>query len=114
MAYNNARLIEKDIMLGVADEDPGDSEIVDLAGASKFSCQAVYVDDSSSGAEITFQASNDKVNWVDIQAATSISSSGQVMLEQPNVDYRWFKVVKAIDSGSLNLKCLVLVIGDAV
>ncbi len=35
------------------------------------------------------------------------------MIEVPNVDYRYFKAVKALDSGDVDLKCLVLVIGDS-
>lgn len=66
------------------------------------------------GASVTFQKSNDGTNWVNIQAATSISSDGSVLLDQPNVAYRYFKVVKALTAGQVDLKALVLVIGDAV
>lgn len=66
------------------------------------------------GASVTFQKSNDQVNWVDIQAATSISADGSVLLSQPNVSYRYFKAVKALTAGQVDLKALVLVIGDAV
>lgn len=107
-------IIEKDIALGIPSDDPGESEIVDLNGADRFSCHAIYVDDSSSGATLDFQCSNDGINFVNIQAQTAISSSGQVMLEQANVEYRYFKVVKDIASGDLDLKLLVFVIGDSI
>ncbi len=42
MSSANARLIQKDIMAAVTAGESGDSEIVDLNGATKFSCQAVY------------------------------------------------------------------------
>lgn len=110
---NNARLVEKDIMLDIPSDEAGDSEIVDLNGAEKFSCQAVYVVDTPSGASVTFKKSNDRLTWTDIQAATSISGNGTVILEVPDVDYRWFKAAKALVSGDVDLKCLTLVIGDA-
>lgn len=66
------------------------------------------------GASVTFQKSNDGSNWADIQAATSISADGSVLLVQPDVSYRYFKAVKALTSGQVDLKALVLVIGDAI
>lgn len=67
-----------------------------------------------SGASFTFQKSNDRVNWINIQAATSVTVDGSEMLQQPDVSYRYFKVVKALDSGVFDLQCYVLVIGPAV
>jgi hypothetical protein len=113
MASMNARLIEKDIMTGVAAGVAGDSEIVDLSGANKFSCQLVYTVDTPVGITATFEASNDGVTWTALQAATTISADGSTFLEQPNVAYRYFKVVKALTSGTADIKALVLVIGDA-
>jgi hypothetical protein len=110
----NAILDEKDIFLDVPLDEAGDSEVVDLKGASKFSCQAIYVVNTPSGASVTFQKSNDSVNWNDIQAATSITVDGSAFVEQANVDYRYFKAVKALASGTVDLKGLVLVIGDAI
>lgn len=66
------------------------------------------------GATVTFQKSNDGVNWINIQAATSIATDGSVLLTQANVSYRYFKAVKAITAGGFALACNVLVIGDAV
>lgn len=113
MSNFNARLIERDIASDIASDDAGSTDIVDLNGASKFSCHAIYIDDSSVGATLDFQCSNDRENWTNIEAQTVISASGQVMLEQPNVAYRYFKVVKGLSSGDLELQCLVLVIGDS-
>lgn len=108
-----ARLIEKDIMADVPLDEAGDSEIIDLTEADKFSCQAIYVVDTPVGASVTFQGSNDLTNWTNVQAATSIAADGSVMLVQPNIDYRYFKAVKALGSGTVDLKCLILVTGDA-
>lgn len=63
---------------------------------------------------VTFQKSNDGTNWINIQSATAISADGSVMLEQANVSYRYFKAVKAMDSGVIDLQCYVLVIGDSI
>jgi len=101
-------------MADVDSDAAGNSEIVDLSGADKFSCQAVYTVDTPVGATVTFQLSNDRTNWTNIQAATSISGNGTVMLEKANVDYRYFRAVKALTSGDVDLKCLTLVIGDAI
>lgn len=66
------------------------------------------------GASVTFRKSNDAINWIDVQAATAITVDGSVMIEQPNVSYRYFKAVKALTAGVVDLKALTLVIGDAV
>lgn len=209
MSQNNARIIEKDAF-DLLDTQGGDSEIIDLNGASKFSAQAVYdvlsfsaaavasatnifdesdpdhpsqfektdhglvtglkvqiatsdtlpdpllaltdyfvikIDDdffqlaasladaisgvevalvdvgvgtqtitavALAGASVTFKKSNDQTNWIDVQTATSITVDGSVMIEQPNVSYRYFKAVKAITAGAVDLKCLTLVIGDSI
>lgn len=207
MAFANARLIEKDMLSAVISTGAG-SAYVDLAGASKVSCQAIYtvgapaaaaiavanitlssdpthpsefmkashglvtglkvqattagtlavplalatdyfvikVSDNYfalatsfanavagtriaitdvgvtsttltpvalAGASVTFRESNDAVNWTDAQAATSITVTGSVMLKVPNVSYRYLQVVKALTSGQVDLKALVLVVGDA-
>lgn len=66
------------------------------------------------GASVTFQKSNDGTNWINVQSATSITIDGSVMINQPNVSYRYFKVVKALTSGQVDLKAYVLAIGDAI
>jgi hypothetical protein len=114
MAKTNSVLIEKNIFVGVATDDAGDSEIIDMAGADRFSCQAIYDATGASGATLTFQKSNDGDSWVNIQSATNIGTDGTVMLEVANVDFRYFKAVKAIDSGDVDLEVLIRVIGDAI
>lgn len=64
------------------------------------------------GATITFQKSNDGTNWINIQSATSITVDGSVMLNQPNVSYRYFKAVKALTAGVVDLQAHILVLGD--
>jgi hypothetical protein len=63
-------------------------------------------------ASVTFQKSNDRTNWINIQAATSITVDGSVLLEQPNVSYRYFKVIKTLTAGLVDVNAYVLVIGD--
>jgi hypothetical protein len=65
------------------------------------------------GASVTFQKSNDGENWVNIQSATSITVDGSVLISQPDVSYRYFKAVKALTAGVVDLAAFVLVIGDA-
>lgn len=65
------------------------------------------------GASVTFKKSNNMIDWVTIQSATSITVDGSVMLEQANVSYRYFMVTKALTSGVVDLQANVLVIGDA-
>jgi hypothetical protein len=209
MSQYNARIVEKDILTDISSANNGSSVTISLAGADKFSCQAVYdvitksarvvaaaatfastdpdhpsqflfaangfvlglkvrlttsntlptpllvatdyfvipIDDNYfqlasslanalagtpialsdvgignttitpvalSGATVTFQKSNDGINWVNIQSATSITVDGSVMIEQPNVSYRYFKAVKALTAGVVDLKALTLVIGDPI
>lgn len=64
------------------------------------------------GAQIEFFASNDENGtWTSLQSATSIAADGSVLLVQPNVAYRYFKVVKSLTSGQVDVKALVLVKG---
>lgn len=64
------------------------------------------------GASVTFQESNDNVNWTNVQTATAITVDGSVVLKQ--IAYlRYFKAVKALTAGAVDLKALTLVIGDA-
>ncbi len=65
-------------------------------------------------ASVTFQASNDGVNWTDLQAATSITVDGSTLLVQPNVAYAYFGVLKTLTGGNVDLKALTLVLGDAL
>lgn len=67
-----------------------------------------------SDATVTFQKSNDAVNWVNIQSPTSITMDGTVMIEQVDVSYQYFRVVKGLVSGVLDTKALTLVIGSAM
>lgn len=113
MSSQYAILESFDVFADVDSDAAGDSAVVSLNGADKFSCQLIYTVDSPVNASVTFQKSNDGVNWTDIQVATSIAADGTVILEVANVSYRWFKAVKALDSGTVNLQGLVLVIGDA-
>lgn len=209
MANNNARIIEKDALEGVTTSTGAGSAIIDLNGAIKFSCQAVYdvtavpsaaviavanitissdpthpsefmkvshgmvtgmkvqattagtlavplvvVTDyfiirvsanyfalatsyanaiagtriaitnvgvtsttltpvALAGASVTFQKSNDRVNFIDIQTATAITVDGSVMIENGAVSFRYLKIVKALTAGDVDVKAYVLVIGDS-
>jgi hypothetical protein len=208
MSANNARIIEKDALNSIGSVS-SDSAIIDLNGASKFSCQAIYdvtanpaaavistanifvdtdpdhpsqfhkvahglttglkvqattagtlavplvvltnyyvikidanyfslasslanallgtqIDITDVGvtsttltpvalsASVTFQKSNDQTNWVNIEAPTAITVDGSVLLSQPNVSYRYFKVIKTLTAGLVDVQALVLVIGDAI
>ena len=110
---SNTRIIEKDINILDPDE-VGGSDVVDLNRASKFSCQAVYTVDTPVNATITFQGSNDATNWTNLQSATAISADGTVTFEEANASYRYFRVLKALDSGDVTLSLLTLVLGDNI
>jgi hypothetical protein len=66
------------------------------------------------GASVTFQKSNDAVNWIDIQTATTISATGQVMYEKTDPTYRYIKAVKAITAGSVDLNVIMVGIGESI
>lgn len=63
-------------------------------------------------ASVTFQESNDGVNYTDVQAATAITVDGSVILR--SVAYcKYLKVLKTLTAGVVNLKAFVSTIGDA-
>ncbi len=87
---------------------------VDITGQGSSGAVNTVTATALAGASVKFQKSNDRSNWIDIQAATTITVDGNVLLEQPEVSYRWFKAVKGLTSGIFNLKCQTLVIGDPI
>ena len=113
MAYNNAVLVEKSIFSGIASDAAGDSEVIILKGASKLSCQAYWTVDTPSGATITFKGSNDQINWTNLESATAITVAGNVLFQDADVSYLYFKAVKAISTGDATVQAVIAVIGDA-
>lgn len=87
---------------------------IDLTTQGSSAAVATVVVTALAGATVTFQKSNDATNWLDIQAATSVTIDGSTLLVQPDVSYRYFKVVKALTAGTFDLDCYTLVIGPAV
>lgn len=65
------------------------------------------------GGSVTFQGSNDGTNWTDLQAATSIAASGSTLLEKANVAFQYFRVVKALTAGSIDLSARLCLVGPA-
>ncbi len=66
------------------------------------------------GASVGFYKSNDGTNWILIQAATTITVDGSVLITQVDVSYRYFKAIKGLTAGVVDLSCVVLVVGDAI
>lgn len=95
-------------------EDALDGTFIVLEDQGSDENVSTFTPTALTGASVTFQKSNDGVNWEDIQAATSITTDGSVLLTQPNVSYRYFKAVKAFTTGGFGLACNILVIGDAI
>lgn len=65
-------------------------------------------------ASVAFYKSNDAINWELIQVATTITVDGNTMIEKADVAYQYFKATKVLAGGNVDLKCHVLVIGDAI
>lgn len=102
---------------------PVDADYFQLASsqANAYAGTAIELDDAGTGnqtvtavalagASATFQCSNDGVNFVNIQSATSISADGSVILAVAPVAYKYLKVVKAITAGAVDLGAHLLVI----
>ncbi len=102
------------IQFAASEQDAEDGVAIDLIDEGSNGAVNTVTGDALSNASVTFQKSNDGVNWINIQSATSITVDGSVLLEQPNVSYRYFQVVKDLDAGVFDLKALVLVVGDAI
>ena len=108
-----ARVVLKDI--NILDEDEvGRSDVVDLAGCDFFSCQANYTVDTPVNATVAFQGSNDGTNWTSLQAATAVSANGSTMFNKANAAFRYFSVLKALDSGTVALELITIVTGDSI
>ncbi len=96
----------------LVDAEAGDA--IDLTNTGADGSVATFTATALAGASVTFKKSNDRINWENIQAATTITVDGSVMLVQPDVSYRYFKAVKALTAGVVDLKAKTLVIGDPI
>ena len=108
------RLIEKDIFAdaGIDPDAAGSSEILTLNYADRLSCHAVYeVGAPVTDASVSFEGSNNGTDWVPLETATEVTASGSYLYRDDCVNYRYFKVVKAIAAGDFTLQALTLVIG---
>jgi hypothetical protein len=86
---------------------------IDLTTEGSKGAEATITGVALAGASVKFQCSNDGTTWADIQTATAITVDGSTFLNQPSVAYRYFKAVKALTSGQVDLQGLICVIGDA-
>ncbi len=66
------------------------------------------------GGQVAFYASATKEVWTLLRAATSISADGSVLFEEERATYRYFKAVKSLTAGVLDLKAYILVIGNNI
>lgn len=66
------------------------------------------------GASASILLSNDGVNYVLAQTATAITVDGSVLYLLPNVTTKYLKVTKALTAGSVDLKAILILTGDAV
>jgi len=105
-----ARIVETDLPLAdVSAEEATDA--VDLNGADKFSVQVVAtVGDSIAHLE----GSNNEDDWTEIDSE-SIAEGASHVFEQPNVAYRWARILlENDDMVDVSASNLFLVIGDPI
>lgn len=103
------------IQLAESLDDAEAGTFIELTDAGSDNAVNTFTPTALAGATVTFQKSNSTDGpWIDIQSATSVTADGSVIIEQANVSYRYFKVVKAMTAGVFDLRALTLVIGPAV
>ncbi len=68
-----------------------------------------FTPDAITGGEITFQKSNDAVNWSDIAAGTAITVDAAVWLDVTAYSYAWVRASLEIDSGSFTVDLKLLI-----
>jgi len=112
--YFVIKIDDDTIQLAASLDDALDGIPVDITDQGSDEAVNTATGVALSGASVTFQKSNDGTNWINIQSATTITVDGSVAIEQANVSYRYFKAVKALTAGQVDLKALTLVIGDAI
>ncbi len=88
------------ILLDAVDLDSDQSAIQQLEQIYAYSVEATIASGGAITGTLSLQASNDKVNWVEIQnSAFVISSAGSTLWNITSSNYKWLKVVW-VDSGS--------------
>lgn len=73
---------------------------------------AVVVVPASLDCFVSVNKSNDGLNWLPAFFGLQIVASGTDMLEEPDVDYRYLKLNKEVNGGSVSLQAKIVVIGD--
>jgi hypothetical protein len=86
---------------------------IDITGYGSNAATNTLTPTAISGGTVTFYASNDGINWVTLQSATSVSSSGSTLYRDGTPNFRYFKVTKALTTGGFALQALLFVVGDA-
>lgn len=103
------------IQLAASLDDALDGTFIEIEDQGSDEAVNTFTPTALAGATVTFQKSNSPDGpWVNIQAATTVTVDGSEIVEQANVSYRYFKVVKGLTAGDFDLRCLTLVIGPAV
>ncbi len=89
---------------------------IDLTDKGSNNAVGTLTADALTGASVTFKGSNDPTytSWVTLQTATTITVDGAVLYQQAVADFRYFKAVKALTSGVVDLKGYFLAIGNTI
>ena len=93
--------------------------VLDVGGATTISSQVeigvsgvITGGPGNAGATIVPQKSNDKENWTDVEAVTSVLATGTVWYEIEAPAYRWFRMEFVTKSGGLDVTAKSLVMYD--
>ncbi len=89
---------------------------IDITDKGSNNAVGTLTADALTGASLTFQGTNDPTltTWNTLQTATTITVDGSVLYQQAVCTFRYFKAVKGLTSGVVDLKALFLGIGNTI
>ncbi len=112
--YYLIKLDANTVQFAASLDDAQDGIFIVLTTAGSGNAVAtIHITTASAGDMDWFKSNSPEGPWVLIHNEDLSSSVVNFMISQPNVSYRYFKFVKTMPTGEVDVKAYVLVLGDA-
>ncbi len=87
---------------------------IDITDTGSVNATGTVTATALAGASVGFYGSNNRTTWTLLEAATTITVDGSYLFQEPDATYRYFKAVKGLTAGVLDLQAYILVIGPNI
>lgn len=95
-----------------------DGIAIDITNTGSVNATGTITPTALAGGSVGFYGSNvggsDPADWTLLEAATTITVDGSYLFQQARATYRYFKAIKGLTAGVLDLSAYILVIGNNI